>query len=268
MREHRGFRMKLNTKLKLCLLPAAAGLGVFYFIPFVRVIFYSFMKDTYQGRFVGLSNYAAVLGNSYFQKAAVNTGVMILICVPLFLLGTAVISLLCYRGKRGGLFLRRVSILPLFLPSFCVVSAFLVFFGQVESEWPIYLLFLWKYLGMGVIILFSAFEGIDTDLYDAARTEGADWRQIYAYITLPLLKRPVKFILVMGIVYCFRTFRESYLYYGTNYPPDYAYTLQYYMNNQFLKLNYQNMAAASVILTVVLTAFLFLCLYRKKEDAV
>lgn len=113
MREHRGFRMKLNTKFKLCLLPAAAGLGVFYFIPFVRVIFYSFMKDTYQGRFAGLSNYGAVLGNSYFQKAAVNTGVMILICVPLFLLGTAVISLLCYRGKRGGLFLRRVVMLNL-----------------------------------------------------------------------------------------------------------------------------------------------------------
>lgn len=260
--------MKLNTKFGLCLMPAAAGLGVFYFIPFVRVIYYSFMKDMYQGRFAGISNYMAVLSNDYFRKAAVNTGKMILICVPLFLTGTAVISLLCYRGRTGGVFLRRVSILPLFLPSFCVVSAFLAFFGQVENEWPVYLLFLWKYLGMGVIILYSAFEGINPDFYDAARTEGASWLQIYAGITLPLLKRPVKFILIMGIVYCFRTFRESYLYYGTNYPPDYAYTLQYYMNNQFLRLNYQNMAAASVILTAVLTAFLFLCLYRKKEDMV
>lgn len=261
-------KLKLNTKLKLCLVPVAAGLSIFYFIPFVRVICYSFMKDIYQGRFAGLSNYASVLNNDYFQKAAVNTGRMILICIPLFLLGTAIISLLCYRGKTSGVFLRRVSILPLFLPSFCVVSAFLVFFRQVENEWPIYLLFLWKYLGMGVIILFSAFEGINPDFYDAARTEGANWPQIYTSITLPLLERPIKFILIMGIVYSFRTFRESYLYYGTNYPPDYAYTLQYYMNNQFLKLNYQNMAAASVILTVVLTSFLFLCLYRKKEDMV
>lgn len=261
-------KLKLNTKLKLCLVPAAAGLGIFYFIPFVRVIYYSFMKDMYHGRFAGLSNYTAVLTNDYFRKAAVNTGMMILICVPLFLLGTAVISLLCYRGKTAGVVLRRVSILPLFLPSFCVVSAFLVFLKQVENEWPVYLLFLWKYLGMGVIILFSAFEGIPPDFYDAARTEGANWRQIYIRIILPLIKRPIKFILIMGIVYCFRTFRESYLYYGTNYPPDYAYTLQYYMNNQFLKLNYQNMAAASVILTVVLTAFLFLCLYRKNEDLI
>ncbi|MCM1192810.1 MAG: sugar ABC transporter permease [Butyrivibrio sp.] len=261
-------KLKLNTKLKLCLIPAAAGLCVFYLIPFIRVIYYSFLKDIYQGRFAGAANYAAVLKNDYFRKAAINTGKMILICVPLFLLGTAGISLLCYRGKKAGVFLRRVSILPLFLPSFCVVGAFLVFFGRVENEWPIYLLFLWKYLGMGIIILFSAFEGINPDFYDAARTEGASWPQIYVRITLPLIKRPIKFVVILGIVYCFRTFRESYLYYGTNYPPDYAYTLQYYMNNQFLKLNYQNMAAASVILTVLLTAFLFLSLYRKKEDTV
>lgn len=249
-------------------MPAVAGLGIFYFLPFARVICYSFMKDMYHVRFAGLTNYAAVLSNEYFQKAALNTGKMILICVPLFLFGTAVISLLCYQRKTGGIFLRRVSILPLFLPSFCVVSAFLVFFEQVKNEWPIYLLFLWKYLGMGIIIFFSAFEGIKPELYESARTEGASWRQIYIRITLPLLKRPIKFILIMGIVYCFRTFRESYLYYGTNYPPDYAYTLQYYMNNQFLRLNYQSMAAASVILTIVLTVFLFLCLYRKNEDAV
>lgn len=257
-------KLKFFTKLKLCVLPAVAGLLVFYFLPFVKVLYYSVLKGQYQKEFVGLQNYKSVLSNQYFQLACFNTVKLIAVCVPVFLVCAMLISLFSIYGGRIGRLLRKISILPLFLPSVSVVSAFFVLFGQVESELPMYGMFLWKYLGMGVVILAAAFASVEPELYEAARMDGAGPWVMHVHITLPICARPMQFTVVLGVVYCFRTFRESYLYYGTNYPPDYSYTLQYYMNNQFLKLNYQSMAAASVIITLLLAGFIAL-LGRKGE---
>ena len=241
-----------------------------------------------------------MLVNQYFQLACFNTLKLIAICVPLFLVLSILISLLSLHGSKAGAarssrkhkcsiekagrngrikkgdgrmadglgrLVRKLSILPLFLPSVSVVAAFLVLFEKVESELPIYSIFLWKYIGMGVVILVAAFSSVEPEFYEAARMDGAGPVAIHAYITLPVCVKPIQFAMVLGVVYCFRTFRESYLYYGANYPPDYSYTLQYYMNNQFLKLNYQSMAAASVMITLLLAGFVALCGWRKKERA-
>ena len=259
-------KLSFYTKLKLCMLPAVAGLGLFYFLPFLKVLYYSVLKGQYQKKFVWLQNYKNVLMNEYFQLACRNTLKLIFVCVPVFLLVSIWIALLSLYAGRMGHFVRKLSILPLFLPSVSVVAAFLVVFEHVESELPVYSIFLWKYIGMGVVILAAAFSSVEPEIYEAARMDGAGTIAIHAFITLPVCAKPILFTVVLGVVYCFRTFRESYLYYGANYPPDYSYTLQYYMNNQFLKLNYQSMAAASVMITVLLAGFVALCrrnLYRK-----
>lgn len=251
-------KLKFFTKVKLCMLPAAAGLLLFYFLPFLKVIYYSFLKGQYQKEFVWFENYITVLTNEYFQLACINTLQLIVICVPVFLLCAVMISLMSMQGGTVGRFLRKMSVLPLFLPSVSVVAAFLLLFEKVESPFPVYSIFLWKYIGMGVVILAAAFSSVDPEIYEAARMDGAGSFSIHTRITLPLCAKPMQFTLILGVVYCFRTFRESYLYYGANYPPDYSYTLQYYMNNQFLKLNYQSMAAASIIVTLILAGFIIL----------
>lgn len=239
---------------------------MFYFLPFLKVIYYSFLKGQYQKKFVWLKNYKTVLGNQYFQLACGNTFKLIVICVPLFLLISILISLLSLSGGRVGRLVRKLSILPLFLPSVSVVAAFFSVFEKVESPLPVYSIFLWKYIGMGVVILVAAFSSVEPEIYEAARMDGAGPVAMHTCITLPMCTKPIQFTVVLGVVYCFRTFRESYLYYGANYPPDYSYTLQYYMNNQFLKLNYQSMAAASVMITLLLAGFIALCGKTKQEE--
>ena len=258
-------KLKFFTRLKLCMLPAALGLGVFYFLPFLKVLYYSFLKGQYQKEFVWFRNYKNVLTNEYFRLACGNTLKLIAVCVPLFLLLAVLVSLLSIYGGRDGRLIRKLAILPLFLPSVSVVAAFLVLFDKVDSELPVYSIFLWKYLGMGIVILAAAFSAVEPEVYEATRMDGAGPVSIHWYITLPMCAKPIQFTMVLGVVYCFRTFRESYLYYGANYPPDYSYTLQYYMNNQFLKLNYQTMAAASVIITLLLAGFVWLCGRKNKE---
>ena len=259
-------KLKFYTRLKLCMLPAALGLVVFYFLSFLKVLYFSVLKGQYQKEFVWFKNYKNVLTNEYFRLACGNTLKLILVCVPLFLIFAVLIALLSIYGGRGGRLMRKASILPLFLPSVSVVAAFLVLFKNVDSEFPIYSIFLWKYLGMGVVILAAAFLSVEPEVYEAARMDGAGSVAMHVYFTLPICAKPIQFTMVLGVVYCFRTFRESYLYYGANYPPDYSYTLQYYMNNQFLKLNYQSMAAASVMITLLLAGFVWLCGRKNGEE--
>ena len=65
------------------------------------------------------------------------------------------------------------------------------------------------------------------------------------------------FVIVLSFVNSLKIFKESYLYYNTNYPPDVAYMVQNYMNNHFYKLNYQNLSCAVVIFTLVLAVVIF-----------
>lgn len=57
--------------------------------------------------------------------------------------------------------------------------------------------------------------------------------------------------MLTSIVNSFKIFKESYLFYGTNYPPDHSYTLQYYMNNNILKLDCQSLATSAVLTSVL-----------------
>lgn len=251
-------KLQFRQKCKLLIFPAAVGISIFYFIPFIKVIYYSFVKGQYQKRFVGFQNFAKVLENEYFRLAVKNTLLQIVICVPIFLLASFVLSVLYCKGGKAGRKLRKLSLYPFFLPSVSVAVGFALLFGSVDSPFPVYLMFLWKYLGVGILIMTAAIVEIEPELYQAARVDGANRFQLQRHITLPLCARALCYDLVIGIVYSFRTFRESYLYYGDHYPPQYSYTLQYYMNNQFLKLNYSTMAAASVLMTSVLVGGLLI----------
>lgn len=65
--------------------------------------------------------------------------------------------------------------------------------------WPIILVVcnLWKHLGYDSIIYYSNIKGIDTEIYEAARIDGASWFQQVRYITMPMLK---SIIILLGIV--------------------------------------------------------------------
>jgi len=72
------------------------------------------------------------------------------------------------------------------------------------------------------------------------------------------------FVFVLSFVNALKNFRESYLFFRTNYPPDIAYTMQFYMNNQFQKLNYPYLTAGSVMFTIMIVIIL-LVFYRMES---
>jgi multiple sugar transport system permease protein len=73
---------------------------------------------------------------------------------------------------------------------------------------------------------------------------------------MPLITPGLVFVIVLSFVNSLKIFRESFLYFQSNYPPDAAYTVQFYMNNHFMKLDYPTLTAASVMFTVAIAAVL------------
>ena len=92
--------------------------------------------------------------------------------------------------------------------------------------------------------------------------------RIHLKISVPLITPALFFTLLLAIMNTFNIFKESFLFYGGKYPPDHSYTLQYYMNNNFLKFDYQALASASVLtsLLVLVIVFAGLSLQRRVQS--
>lgn len=71
-------------------------------------------------------------------------------------------------------------------------------FYNTPSYWPVLitLFYLWKNIGYGMVVYLATITGIDTELYEAARVDGANIFQQIWYITLPLVK-PTFIILLL-----------------------------------------------------------------------
>lgn len=254
-----------NTKCILCLVPSLVGLLLFYIFPYLRVLYYSLINNQFKKDFVGLQNYIEAIQNEYFRLAFKNSVQLILVCVPVLIALALLISLgLTFLLKRLRM-IRVAFILPMLIPTASVVLFFQQVFGNIENELPLYLLFLWKNIGICIILLTAALTTIEEEIYEAALLDGASGFSLHIRITLPLILPTISFSTLMAIVNSFKIFRESYLYYGGNYPPDYGYTLQYYMNNNFLKFDYQALASSSVLTSFLVAAIVILFLLWERR---
>jgi len=74
-------------------------------------------------------------------------------------------------------------------------------FYQEASVWPVLLVLLrlWKGVGFGTVIYLSTITGIDQEMYEAARIDGASRMQTIVRITLPMLKATTMMLLIMSV---------------------------------------------------------------------
>ena len=185
------FRKKRSVWLFL--LPGLAGLMLFYIVPFIGGIWYSLTDGSYENRFVGLANYAAIWQNEMFLLGLKNTMLLSLICAPLVWALSFVIAALLNRLRPGGAFFRNSILLPYLMPSSAmlliwlllfdyggVVNRLIAAFGGERVLWlegaqlrvPIVLLFVWKNLGFAVVIFLAALQTVPEPLYEYADARG------------------------------------------------------------------------------------------------
>lgn len=262
---------KFKLKIALLSLPALVGFLVFYIVPFFRSIGYSFINNVAKKEFVWFENYKEVLANKYFRLALKNTVVFSVVGVLAIMLLSLLLSIALVKLSKRFSFIKSFFVMPYVLPSASIIFFWQVFFdtqqyavlteleglGGFFDVLPLYIIFLWKNIGINIILITSALTKISPDIYEAAALDGAHGLKLHVKITLPLISPSLFFVGVLSFVNSLKIFKESYLYYNSNYPPDTAYMIQNYMNNHFYKLNYQNLSTAVVIFTVAMAVVIF-----------
>ncbi len=129
-------------------------------------------------------------------------------------------------------------------------SRFIIMFAQT-----------WMWFGNTMIMLMAAIMGISPSLFEAADIDGANSRQVFTKITLPLLKPMVIYTMITSMIGGLQMWDLPYLYKeGTTYNRA-TETIAVYIYNHFhiIPHNYEFSAAASVLLFIVTSALGSIC---------
>ena len=267
------------------LTPSVLGVLMFFVVPFGIVVYYSVMSSPINGEFVAMDNFISLVHNPAFQTAAKNTATFCLIAVPLAVVLGLGLALILEQKIPGKSLFRTFFLSPMMVPVASVVlvwqvifhesgtlNQFLSVFGVQAVDWlkspycqlVIVILFLWKNLGYNMILFMAALANIPKELLEVADVEGASATHKFFHIKLRYLSPTVLFVTILSMINCFKIFREVYLLAGS-YPYEGLYTLQHYMNNTFIHLNYQKLSAAAVLLALVM--IVLIALLFKVEDS-
>ena len=242
--------MKKRTDI-LFLLPSLAGFLAFFIVPFFYSFTYAFTENAFTKKFVGFDNFAALFRNDFFRLAMKNTGKFTLCAVPLTMGLSILIALLIVRYAAKLPFVKSAFFLPVILPSATIVMLWQAYVSDAVPPFSsLLLIYLWKYGGLNVMLILTALTGMNKDMLDAAKIDGAGLFRTTWHVTLPNIAPTLFFTFILSVVNSLKIFRESFLLY-TNYPDESVYMLQNYLNNHFQKLNYQNISTAAIFFAVI-----------------
>ncbi len=138
-----------------------------------------------------------------------------------------------------------------------------------KATFSVIALVVWKFVGFQVVVLLVGLQSVPTDLYEAARTDGATTWQRLRFITLPFLKPTIALLLMLSITGSVLAFDQFYVL--THGGPDNStITLVLALYNEaFSSFRLGRAAALSIVLLVALVVLniVQLRLLRNREDS-
>lgn len=280
----------------LFVLPNMVIFGLFIIWPAINGFNISFY-DSSNGRTftpVGLGNYERILTDDLFYQVAQNTAVFVVFFVAINTALAVLFAVMLNAQKTWKAFFRAVIFLPVLLSPVIVgllwgwllqrqagaVNVLLIdFFGFEEGPgWLIdpslsmaVVIFVgvWTHVGFYTMITLAGLQGIDPNVYEAARIDGANALQTLRQITLPLLGPTLLVVAILSLVAGFQSF--DYIYSLTGGGPFGASTLiiQYIYESAFQPpIRYGLGSAASVLLflTIMLVTLFNIAIGRRRGN--
>lgn len=222
------------------LLPLLVVFGVFSWAPIAQSVVMSFQRTNLVGpvHFVGLDNFAQVLGDPLLWTAVGNTlwfaALALVFGYPIPLVAAVLISEV--RARRG--LFSALAYLPVVVPPVVAVLLWKFFYDASPSgvfntvlgwvglgpwQWlqdpgsampALVLEATWAAAGGTVIIYLAALAGVSAEQYEAAEIDGAGiWRKIW-HVTLPRLRGVLLVTFILQIIGTAQVFLEPFLFTG------------------------------------------------------
>ena len=264
------------------LAPALILLGVFVFYPIAAVIYYSLTDYDIVTPpvFIGLDNFARLLGDDVLRLALLHSFVYLLV-TPILIGLSIALAIVVNRKLRGIHIYRALYFVPAVSGSIAIgltwrwlfdrsgfINSVLVSWGVIHEpiQWlatpslvlPIaMLLTIWAGIGYYSVIFLAGLQNVPEELYDAARIDGCNDLQKHWYVSIPALRPQIVFVGVISSLAALKVFDEIYVLTGrTGGILNSGVTMVFYLWQQaFERANAGYASAIAIVLLLVTLGF-------------
>ena len=211
--------------------PAVVWILAFTLFPLLYALYTSLYSFRYGQRlgFVGLENFARLFTDSNLLSSLRITLIFVVGTVTVEMVLGVALALLLSREIRGSNVIRGVATLPLFATPVAVgylaitlyyerngpLNSLIRALGGESIPWlsdpswalvAVILVDIWQWTPFVFLITLAGLQSLPSELYDAARVDGASATQNFRFLTFPLLTPLLWLILLLRMVEAFRVF--------------------------------------------------------------
>ena len=270
--------------------PWLVGFAVFTLLPTIATLIFSFtninLSSTAPFAFVGLKNYQDMLNDAQVWASLRVTFTFALLWLPVTLIVPFVVALMINSPSlRGASFFRILIFLPYVVP---FVAGVLIWQNTLSPDtgwlnqalqalgWQnppawlydptwiypgLVLVGIWG-IGGAVIINLAGLTNLPTELFDAAKIDGAGWWAQMRHVTLPLMSPVIFYSLVLGLVEVMQYFLVPFvLKNGTGEPGGSTFFFNLYIYKSFFAFQRMSYGATLAWLLFIITLVLTLALF-------
>ncbi|MCX7609326.1 MAG: sugar ABC transporter permease [Anaerolineales bacterium] len=221
----------------------------------------------------GLEGYARVLQDDLFlTKALPNTFKYVLIVVPIQTLLSLILAFAMDQKLRFRRLFRTIFYLPSVTSSVVISLIFIWLFApqgifnqitKLSVNWladprtAFYVIMgmnIFTTSGTLMLIFLAGLQDIPASIYEAAQIDGANGIQTFFYITIPMLRPVIFFVVTVGVIGCFQVFDQIYVMTAGG-PLDSTTTITYLIYKWAFRdttIKMGQAAALAVILTLII----------------
>jgi alpha-glucoside transport system permease protein len=264
----------------LWIAPAVAFLGLFLIYPTIQTIIRSLQGRGLTPKFVGLANYKWFFTNNTALGALVNN-VLWLVFLTVFTVGLGLVVAVLVDRVRYESFAKSIIFLPLAISMVAagVIWKFMydykppgvaqngtlnavvgtVGLGPVGwlqtptlrlSTFALIAIMVWMWTGFAMVILSAALKGIDPELLEAARVDGANEWQVFRRVTFPLLGPTLAVVSTTMVITSLKTFDIVYTLTNGNFNTDVIANLM--IKEMFTFGDFGRASAVAVVLLIAI----------------
>lgn len=222
------------------MLPSFLFTFVYLIFPLFFTLYLSFTEYNFfyskAPEFIGFQNYFKLFSDPDFLAAFKNSLYFMIIFVPLFIVISLSIALFLNVGVPGWKVFRICVFIPVAVPLSIASVAFIwvldsehgilnqllrmIGMNCFTRDWlleesvalnTIIGVTLWKYMGIGVIMLLAGLQVIPKQIFEGAKLDGANFWQQTIYIAIPNLKESFVIVGIYGIMVALKVFTQVYI---------------------------------------------------------
>ena len=205
-------------------LPTLIAFTIGFLAPFVLGVYLSFCKFTTvtDARFIGLGNYAKILGDGDFLHSLWFTALFTIVTVLLINIFAFAVAMLLTKKIKGTNIFRTVFFMPNLIGGIVLGYVWQLIFDAIFSKfdtalklnevlgfWGLVILVCWQQIGYMMIVYIAGLQAIPEDIQEAAMIDGANRTQRLFRVTIPNMMPSITICTFLTITNSFKLFDQN-----------------------------------------------------------